>query len=68
MDCCGYKNENKETPYDYNNSGNYILAEINIDENNINKDIRIINTFEESKRENRWPNQVDDNKKKMKMK
>ena len=30
---------------------NYILAEINIEEENINKDIRIINSFEEFKRE-----------------
>ena len=29
---------------------NYILAEINIEEDDINKDIRIINSFEENKR------------------
>ena len=51
-----------------NKQENYIKAEINIDENNINKDIRIINTFEESKRINKWPNKVDDNEKKMKKK
>ena len=33
----------------YNN--NYIIAEIEIKENDINKDIRIINSFEQSKRE-----------------
>ena len=31
---------------------NYILAEINIKEDDINKDIRIINSFEEYKRVN----------------
>ena len=38
----GNKNifENKEK------NKNYILAEINIEEDNINKDIRIINNFE----------------------
>ncbi len=32
------------------NNGNYIIAEIDIKEDNINNDIRIINSFEESKR------------------
>jgi len=32
-------------------SSNYIIAEINIGENEIDKDIRIINSFEEAKRE-----------------
>ena len=31
-------------------NGNYIIAEIDIKEDNINNDIRIINSFEESKR------------------
>ena len=46
------KNEDK--------NNNYIIAEINIEENNINKDIRIINTFEESKRINEWEDEDDD--------
>ena len=33
---------------------NYILAEINIEEKDINEDIRIINTFEEYKRFHEW--------------
>ena len=33
---------------------NYIIAEINIKEEDINKNIRIINSFEEFKRENYW--------------
>ena len=33
---------------------NYIKAEVNIDEKIINKDIRIINSFEESKRIYKW--------------
>ena len=36
-----------------NDIDNEIVAEINIDENNIDKEIRIINSFEKSKRENR---------------
>ena len=34
--------------YDINN---YIIGEIEINEDNINKDIRLINTFEETKRQ-----------------
>ena len=49
-----FENEEKNT--------NYILAEINITEENINKDIRIINSFEESKRINKWVPKVDDYK------
>ncbi len=41
---------------------NYILAEINIEEKDINKDIRIINTFEECKRINKWKDKEDDDK------
>ena len=48
--------ENKEK------NKNYILAEINIEEDDINKDIRIINTFEECKRKYEWDDQEDDYK------
>ena len=33
---------------------NYIIAEIELKEEDINKYIRIINSFEESKRQNKW--------------
>ena len=33
---------------------NYIIGEIEIQEKDVNKDIRIINTFEQFKRENKW--------------
>ena len=42
---------------------NYILAEINIEEDDINKDIRIIDTFEEHKRINDLDDDSDDYKK-----
>ena len=48
--------ENKEK------NKNYILAEINIEEKSINKDIRIINTFEEYKRINKLRDDKDDYK------
>ena len=41
---------------------NYISAEINIEECNVNKNIRIINTFEECKRINEWYDKEDDYK------
>ena len=34
-----------------NKEKNYIIAEINIDKNNINKEIRLINSFEKTKEE-----------------
>ena len=34
-----------------NKDNNYIIAEINIDENNINKSIRLINSFEQAIKE-----------------
>ena len=37
-----------------NNNKNYIIAEIYINDENINKDIRIINSYEQFKRENSW--------------
>jgi len=44
-----------------NKSGNYILSEINIEEDNINKDVRIINSFEQTKREFKWGDNENDN-------
>ncbi len=44
------------------NEENYILAEINIEKYDINKDIRIINTFEEYKRINDLDDKEDDYK------
>ena len=41
---------------------NYIKAEIEIKEKNINKKIRIIKSFEEIKRENKFSNKKDDYK------
>ena len=38
------------------NKGNYIIAEININRYNINEDIRIINSFEASKKQIYWIN------------
>ena len=42
--------------------GNYIIAEINIGEDKIDEDIRIMNSFEEAKRENEWMDREDDYK------
>ena len=41
---------------------NYIIGEIEIKEEDINKDIRIINSFEEVKRINEWEDEEDDYK------
>ena len=43
------KEENKQLKETIlnNKENNYIIAEINIDKNNINEDIRIINSFEQ---------------------
>ena len=43
-------------------SSNYIIAKINIGENEIDKDIRIINSFEEVKRQYRIEDKEDDYK------
>jgi len=43
-----------------NKLNNYIMAEIYIKEEDINKDIRIINSFEQYKRESKRGNSVDD--------
>ena len=45
-----------------NNDENYIIGEMNIKEEDINKEIRIINSFEECKRECEWGNCEDDYK------
>ena len=47
--CCENGNKNDEIK-----NINYILAEIEIEKDDVNKDIRIINTFEESKRKYDW--------------
>ena len=39
----------KDNHYTNNFNNNYIIAEININENNINKEIRMINSFENKK-------------------
>ena len=44
------------------NINNYIIAEIDIKDNYINKDIRIINSFEQYKREYEWKDEKDDYK------
>ena len=36
------------------NKNNYIIAEIEIKEEDINRDIRIINSYEQYNRENKW--------------
>ena len=41
---------------------NYIIGEIEIREKDVNKDIRIINTFEQAKREYKWEDDKDDYK------
>ena len=41
---------------------NYIIAEIEIKEEDINKKIQIINSFEEAKRINEWEDEKDDYK------
>ena len=43
---------NKDIFKNIEENKNYILAEINIKEDDINKNIRILNSFEESKRMN----------------
>ena len=45
---------------------NYMLAEINIEEDDINKNIRILNSFEECKRINKWVDYKYENEKEIK--
>ena len=54
--------DNKDIFENKEKNKNYILAEINIEKYNINKDIRIINTFEESKRIKEVEDKEDDYK------
>ena len=59
------KKQKSKSIKEFNNieeNENYILAEINIEEDNINEDIRIINTFEEYKRINNLDDEEDDYK------
>ena len=46
----------------FDNYNNYIVAEININEDKINKDIKIINSFENTKREDHFEDMKEDNK------
>ena len=53
---------NKDIIKNKEENKNYILAEINIEEDDINKNIRIINSFEEYKRINKCDDKEDDYK------
>ena len=53
---------NKDIIKNIEENKNYILAEIRIEENDINKNIRILNSFEEYKRINEFLDQEDDYK------
>ena len=44
------------------NNNNYIIAEIDIKEDDIDKDIKIINSFEKTKRDEGWEDEEDDYK------
>ena len=44
------------------NNNNFIIAEIDIKEDDINKDIKIINSFEKTKRDEGWEDEDDDYK------
>ena len=50
------KNEEKNI----NKYENKIIGEIYINENDINKDIKIINSFENFKREDKWMKDIED--------
>ena len=56
------KKENNIINIKENNTknNNFIIAEIDINENYLNKDIRIINSFEQWKRENKWIKDKED--------
>ena len=54
-----YDKMNSQVNSVYNN---FIISEININDSNKNKYIRIINSFEQAKRENEWNDDKDDNK------
>ena len=53
---------NKDMIKNVEENKNYILAEINIEEDDINKNIRILNSFEEYKRINKCDDKEDDYK------
>ena len=53
---------NKDIIQNINDKRNYILAEINIKEDDINKNVRILNSFEEYKRINKCDDEEDDYK------
>ena len=46
--------------YENINNNNYIIAEIEIKKNDIDKDIRIINSYEQYKSENKYDNEIED--------
>ena len=52
--------ENKMNRMNFNNKNNIIIGEIYIKKEDINKDIRIINSFENVKREKNWKDRDDD--------
>ena len=54
-----YDKMNSQVNSVYNN---FIISEIIINDSNKNKYIRIINSFEQAKKENEWNNDKDDNK------
>ena len=54
--------DNKDIFENKEKNKNYILAEINIEKDDINEDLRIINTFEEYKRINKLRDDKDDYK------
>ena len=53
--------EKEENKININNDNNYIIAEINIQDENINKDVRIINSYEEYMRNNSSTPKLSDN-------
>ena len=53
---------NKDINKNIDENKNYIIAEINIEEDDINKNIRILNSFEEYKRINECDDEEDDYK------
>ena len=55
----GNKNHNNDETNN-NNYKNYIIAEFEIKEDDLNKDIKIINSYEQCKREFNWKNSEND--------
>ena len=50
---------NKDIIQNIEENKNYIIAEINIEEDDINKDKRILNSFEEYKKIHKFKNEED---------